>query len=172
MSATITDDKPLATNIAAYIAQFVTTEMLLQAIFEKAIDGDGTWSDSILHHVQSISTRVDIIEDFLKNCRSDLQMSSTVVSLIPEVRRAISYRNKIAHGLYANSKEDGRSVIIGNLFARKKTFKQENITAEGVLFEFYRLEQLHLDLMFALGVAPAGHARIIPREYSPNPDVG
>lgn len=172
MSATITDDPHLATNIAAYIAQFVTTEMLLQGIFEKAINGDGTWADSILHHVQSISTRVDIIEDFLKNCRSHLPLSSSVVPLIPEVRRAISYRNKLAHGLYVTSMPDGHAMIVGNMFSRKKNFKQEKVTSDGVLFEFYRLEQLHLDLMFALGVAPAGHARTIPRQYSPKPDDG
>lgn len=99
MSATVLGNKPLATNMAGYIAQFVTTEMILQGVFETAIGGDGTWADSILHHVQSISTRVDIIEDFLKNCRSETSLAKQILPLIPEIRRAISYRNKLAHGL-------------------------------------------------------------------------
>lgn len=170
MSATVLENQPLAINMAGYIAQFVATEMILQGVFDAAIGGDGTWADSILHHVQSISTRVDIIEDFLKNCRGDTPLSKAVLPLIPEIRRAISYRNKLSHGLFADANPGGYPVIIGNLFSRKKSFKQEKITSDGVLYEFYRLEQLHIDLLLALGLDPLHGVKVIPREYSPKPD--
>src|SRR5690606_30113891 len=121
MTATLTDRKPLAVNIAAYIGLFTMTEASLQGVFERAIRGPGNWSDCILHHVQSISTRIDIVEDFLKNCAPDKSFAEKAIPLMPRVREANTYRNRLAHGLYVE--QDGEAAIAANMFARKKNFR-------------------------------------------------
>lgn len=158
MTETLTDDHPLAVNMAAYISLFAQTEAYVQIVFEMAIGGDGTWSDAILHHVQSINTRIDIVEDFLKSCRSDTPLAKAVLPLVPIIRASNSYRNKLAHGVFA-SKEGGGAQIASNMFARKKKFKIEPITSSDVLAEYNKLQQLFLDLMHATNTAPPGFPR-------------
>ncbi|MGD9476668.1 hypothetical protein [Shinella sp. G-2] len=99
MTATITENRPLAVNMAAYIGLFAGVESFLQGIFEKALNGDGTWADSILHHVQSINTRIDIVEDFLRSCKADTKLAKEILPLIPRLREANTYRNKLGSGL-------------------------------------------------------------------------
>lgn len=159
MTATLSDRKTLAANIAIYIGQFVMTEVFLQGVFERAVRGDGSWADCILHHVQSINTRIDIVEDFLKNCCADRPFAEKAAALMPRLREANSYRNHIAHGLYVE--HEGEAAISANMFARKKKHRTEKITASEVLREFRKLEQLHLDFLHVLDAAPLG----IPTEF-------
>jgi len=155
MTATITDNKPLAVNMAAYIALYSGVEAMLQGVFEKAIGGDGSWADSILHHVQSINTRMDIVEDFLSSCRGDTELAKAILPLIPRLREANTYRNKLAHGVFIDGKP-GLPMIASNMFARKKSFRQESISAEMVLAKYHELEQLYLEFLHGMGLAPKG----------------
>ena len=161
MTATLTGDKPLSLNIAAYIGQFALIEMDIQHVFEKAIGGSGTWADCILNHVQSISTRLDIIEDFLRNCRGETKLAKDFLPLVPRIRKSITYRNKLAHSVFANM--GAEVVIISNMFARKKNFKMEKITAKMVLDEYHSLEQLQFDILRALDALPPGFPTKIQR---------
>ncbi|MBX9464889.1 MAG: hypothetical protein KL840_18330 [Aquamicrobium sp.] len=161
MNATVTDDKPLAINIAAYITMFPMLEAGIQLIFERAVGGDGTWSDCILHHVQSISTRIDIVEDFTKNCCRDKQFAAAVIPLFPRMRQANTYRNHLAHGLFIT--DQGKARVASNMFARKKTFRQEDIDASAVLQRFHELEQLYLDLLHAVDALPPYFPREMKR---------
>lgn len=161
MNATVTDDKPLAINIAAYITSFPTLEVLLQGAFEQALGGSGTWSDTILHHVQSISTRIDIVEDFIRSCRAGTPLAESILPLFQRMRDANTYRNLLAHGLIVSN--EGEPHIVSNMFARKKTFKQQPLKASEVLSRFHELEQLQLDFMHALGFTPPGFPRKFQR---------
>lgn len=157
MVATLTDDKPLAINIAAYIGLFNMLEAMIQATFEKAIGGDGTYADAILSHVQSISTRIDIVESVLETRKAHLPWANDALLLIERSRGANTYRNKLAHALYVS--DGNRAMIAGNIFSKRKKFKMELITAQMVLSEFNKLQQLVLDFMHTLDIAPLGFPR-------------
>lgn len=148
---TITDDKQLCASIGAYIAHFNSLEMMLQGAFEKALAGDGTWADCILHHVQSISVRLDMTEDFIKTCRKDTEIARVFIPLIPDIRDAVTFRNQIVHAVYTIDSDGNGVTMAHNLFFRKKKFRQEAISAQIVAQKFKELDALLVKLAMGVG---------------------
>jgi len=162
MSALL-EHKEIAALIGAYIGHFAAVEAATHTAFELAVGGNGRWAEAILGHVQSVATRLDILESLLRERVGELHWAEEALLLIPPLKKANAYRNKLAHGAYSTEQGANRLLLIGNMFEKKKTFRQEEITAEEIAAEYRSLEQLLLRLMMAVGMLPRGFVKPEPR---------
>ena len=115
-------------------------EALLHASFERAIGGDGVDSYILLGRTQSVSARFHIIQDTLRYRCSGQIWAETILDASAGVQAAISYRNRLAHGLYVSNGPD-MEIFDGAISNTRKTVRHK-LTKSGVREEYKTLETL------------------------------
>lgn len=125
---TTEDDKAaydLYAEIGRYLTKFNMLEVNLRLIFERAV---GSKFGPVLGHVQSISTRLDMVITALKAISDDAPWAGKVADMEHEIRSAISFRNELSHGLL--SEEGTSATLLMKVFDTNKRPRMVRLTPQ------------------------------------------
>ena len=96
----LNDFPEIARLIGIYIAHFGELELLIWHTYGIIIGLEEDDAMQLLGQIQSFSTRLEYVETFFKNRRSDMNSNSLVSEIFELTKKINMFRNKLVHGLY------------------------------------------------------------------------
>lgn len=127
----------LYAEIGRYLTKFNMLEINMRVVFERIV---GTKFGPVLGHVQSISTRLDMVVTALKAVSEEIQWAATLITMEPEIRSAISFRNELSHGVL--SEEGDSATLLLKVFDTNKKPRMTKLTVQDLRKKNEELEAL------------------------------
>ncbi|GEM_PF-6329047 len=100
----------IATEVGYLIMVTANLDCWMLPAMSILLENNNDAASSIMSNVNSLSAKFDILSDIAK-AREDIPLATAVAAHRESVSKAIKFRNKIAHGLFA-FEEDGKPLLI------------------------------------------------------------
>lgn len=153
---TKTEDKAvydLYAQIGLYLTKFNMLEMNLRIAFNRSA---GTKLGPLLGHVQSISTRLDMVMTALNSVADEQPWASKIAAMEQDIRTAISFRNELSHGLL--SQEGGSATLVLKAFDTNRKPRTTSLSLEDLQKKNAELDDMLSSLLLGTtaGILPIG----------------
>lgn len=155
----------IAELVGVYISTFSMVEYQALNLFAALMRSDLWVAHTILHQFNSFSHRLAVTEELAAglNQVGDTEIAA-ITALVQRVKKANTFRNRIAHSLYALEKDSDDLVLVAHATSKRDKPRAFKLTRDDLAAELSELEKLHEDIEpFAIRVQAGS---------PPSPDKG
>ena len=109
----------VAREIGFLMMYAANLEILFVSILTELMGGDATLPSIIAIQVDNITAKIDVLFDVAEQKSGD-PFADVVFAAKDPVKKAIAFRNKLAHSLYVSDEATGRFELLSNLLTNRR----------------------------------------------------